>query len=171
ADHQCVTRLAGAHELVRDGERVEKAAAGGLQAEGRRTTTTQTRLQQRAGIGEYQVGGRRADRDEIDILGLQAGGGDRRTRRLLGHIRVRFTLGCNSPALDAGTLTYPGVAGVHELLEIAVAEHPLRQIAAGANDARIHSSASATPWRPANPAPLPRPASRSRDGHDRSHRA
>ena len=93
-------------------QRVDEAAAHRLHVERRAALHAELRLQQAGGAGKDEVRRRGRDDDEVDVLGLQAGGVERaaaglerevaRSLRLLGDVALR----------DAGALADPLVAGV-----------------------------------------------------------
>ena len=73
SDHERSFGLPGAHELVGHRQRIDEAAAGGFQAEGRRTAAAEPCLQQAAAVRKYQIRRGRAVRDQIDIFGRDTG--------------------------------------------------------------------------------------------------
>ena len=94
-------------------------------------------LQQHAAVGEDQIRRGRAEGDEVDILGRQAGGLQGAPRGLLGQIHRGLAVGGDVAALDAGARADPLIGRVDLLLEFAIGDDALRQIRAGAADARV----------------------------------
>ena len=130
ADHECALRFAQAHELVGNAERIEKAGARRLQAERRAAVDAESLLQQRADVGKHEIRRRRADADQIHVLGADAGVGHRAAGGMFGEIAGRLTVGRDMALLDAGTGAYPLVGGLDDSLEIRVGQDFFRQVAA-----------------------------------------
>ena len=75
--------------------------------------------------GKSIVGRRGADDDEIDVLGREAGVGQRGARRLLAQHGGGLARRGDVPLLDAGALHDPFVAGVDRGGELLIGEDAL----------------------------------------------
>ena len=134
AHHQRALRLARLHELVGDGQRVDETAAGGFHRERRAAARTEARLQQRAAVGEHEVGRGGAEHDEIDFSRRDARGLDGAARGDFADVDGSLAFGRDVPALDAGASADPLVGGIHLLFEIEVRDDLFRKIGACAGD-------------------------------------
>ena len=130
--------LTGANELIGDDERVQEAGARGFETERRRTADPELLLHEASHVREDQIRRRGADEHEVDVGGREPGVLDRREPRFVREVARRFVVGRDVPVLDAGPRANPFVGGIDHLLEIEVGQNLLRQILAGADDARIH---------------------------------
>ena len=144
ADHQRAPRVTQTHELVGNRQPVDEAAAGRLQADRRLAVDTERRADHRRDVRKDEIRGGRADHDQIDVGRRHAGCGESAARGLGGHRRGGLVGRRDMAALDAGARAYPLVGGVDHLLEFAIGQHPLRQVAARTGDPRIdHAGVSA----------------------------
>ena len=140
ADHQRGLRRTGADELVGDGQRVDEAGAGRVDVEGRAAGGAQLVLQQAGRGREDQVRRGGAEHDQVEVSGADAGRFHRAHRGVVGEVRGGLALGGDVALADAGAGDDPLVAGVHELGQVGVGQHLLRQVAAGTGDAGMDAT-------------------------------
>ncbi len=143
--HQRALRGPAAHELVGDPQRVEETRAGRVDVEGGAAVGAQAVLQQARGAGEDDVGRGRAEHDQVDVGGDDAGGLHRAQRRLEGEVAGGLARQRDMALADAGARADPLVAGVDAPGELVVAEHVVGQVAAGAGDACVGHAPSRGP--------------------------
>ena len=99
-------------------------------------------LEQRAAIGEYEVGSRRAEDDQVDIRGAHSGRLEGTARGMFGKVDSGLSVGGDVPTLDAGASPDPLVGGIHHLFEIGVGENLLGKMTARAGDTRMNQVAN-----------------------------
>jgi hypothetical protein len=128
ADNERVIVRSGGDHLHSGRERVGEARAGGAQIVAPRGRRADLVLEQARGAGEDRIRRRRAHDDESDIARRQAGLRDGAERRLLRHVRRRHPVLDDVALADARALQDPLVAGLDELLQVRVRQHPRRHV-------------------------------------------
>jgi hypothetical protein len=101
ADHEHVARAARADEAVRDGEHVEEARALVADVHHRHTADAEVPLQERRIARHVDVGGQRADEDEVEVRRLDARPGERVARGDGAEIRAAGVARDEAPLADA----------------------------------------------------------------------
>src|SRR3546814_5839360 len=89
-----------------------------------------------SGRGEDDVGRGRAEHDQVDLGGLDAGRFQRTHGGVVREVTGGFAFGRDVALADAGARGDPLVAGVDDLRQVVVGEHLFRQVAAGAGNPR-----------------------------------
>ena len=92
------------------------------------------------GSGKGVVGRRGRQHDQIDRLGVDAGIGQRRPRRIDRQMRGELALRGDMALADAGALHDPFVGRVDLGRQFGIGQHPLRQIRAAAEHDRTYRS-------------------------------
>src|SRR5205085_4508037 len=76
------------------------------------------------------------EHDHVDIRRAHPGAVESRTGRLDGEVRCQFALSGDVAFADTRPLDDPLVSGVDDLGQIVVAQYPLREVTADAEDDR-----------------------------------
>ena len=114
---------------------VEEARARGVHVHRRRVVRADQHLHARGAVGDLLVVAAAAVDDQVDILGVHAGAGQRalaRDRRHLDRRDVR-----HAPLLHAGAARDPGVVRLEERREIGVGQHGRRHALAPTGDGGV----------------------------------
>src|SRR6185295_18003638 len=90
ADDQRVADHAGADQGGGGGQRVEKTGAGGVHVHGRAAVGADTPLHAGGDVGDLVVVAGGAEHDELDVLAVDAGAGERAARRHVADLAERY---------------------------------------------------------------------------------
>ncbi len=135
ADHQAVA-AAGLQELLGDGQRVEEAAAGGVDVEGGRGDLAAEPAGDAGGGGRAEAVGRdRGDDDQRDLVRAQSGVLERLLGGLVGEVRGGLLGRGAVPGVDAGLAQDPLFGHPRAPADLLVGDDAGRQVGAGAEDA------------------------------------
>ena len=127
----------GADKFVGDGQRVDESGAHGLDIKGRASMNVQTLLQQTGGAGKNLIGRGCGDNDQVNGVLRDARRLHGAQGRLFTHGTAGLTVGGDVAFTDAGALDDPAIRGIHHFFQIGVGQNLLRQITAGADNARV----------------------------------
>ena len=141
ADHQRVLARAGGHHLRRRRQRIGESRARGEQVVAPGARRANLVLHQARRARKQHVGRRRADDDEVDVVGREPGAFDRLLGGFGGQVGRRDARLDDVPLTNASALQDPFVAGLDHLFEIGVGEHFRRHIGGETGDARTAQGA------------------------------
>jgi hypothetical protein len=111
---------AGADELVGDADGIDEPGANGLDIEGRTSVDIEALLQQAGGGRKDLIRRRSRQHDQIDVGGSETGCLKRAPGGCLRQVATGFPRGHDVAFADPGTLLYPLIGGIDDLLEIEV---------------------------------------------------
>jgi MFS family permease len=109
-----VPRRTRPDRVVHCGQCVLEAGAGGVDVVRRRGLDTEPVGDPGGDVGAAVDRGARGDRDQVDVGGGQAGGGQRLAGGRGGHVRYRLRVG-DAPGDDADPVPDPFIAGIDNL--------------------------------------------------------
>ncbi len=137
ADDDGIAHRAGGDGLRGHLQGVDEAGAGGAQVKRAGPPRAEVVLHQ-AGRGREHVARRRSgDDDEIDLRWMQIGHGQGARGGLEGQGGRRLVRGGNVAGADAGALVDPFVRRVYQVGQLVVADGPVGQVAAPADDVGV----------------------------------
>ena len=137
ADHQRTFRGPRTHELVGGRQRENETRTSGIDVECGAAVRADAMLHQAGGARKNDVRRGRADDQQVDVAGLHACGFHRTLGRLHREIAGGLPFLGDMALADAGALADPFVGSVDDLFQIGVGDDVVRQVTAGAHDARI----------------------------------